>query len=47
MRWDLSTGYSMRLAYEKHWYDLDNASPDFDQFKLGFVDALLSATAVQ
>jgi len=37
VRWDLSTGYSMRLAYEKHWYDVDNASPDFDQFKLGFV----------
>jgi opacity protein-like surface antigen len=37
VRWDLSTGYSMRLAYEKHWYDFDNASPDFDQFKLGFV----------
>ena len=25
------------LAYEKQWYDLDNASADFDQFKLGFV----------
>jgi opacity protein-like surface antigen len=37
VRWDLSTGYSLRLAYEKHWYDLDNASADFDQFKLGFV----------
>ena len=35
--WDLSTGYSMRVAYEKHWYDLDNASPDFDQFKIGFM----------
>lgn len=37
VRWDLSTGYSMRLSYEKHWYDMDNASLDFDQFKLGFV----------
>ena len=37
VRWDMSTGNSMRLSYEKHWYDLDNASPDFDQFKLGFV----------
>jgi opacity protein-like surface antigen len=37
LRWDLSNGYSWRLAYEKHWYDLENASPDFDQFKLGFV----------
>jgi opacity protein-like surface antigen len=36
VRWDLSTGYSLRFAYEKRWYDLDNASPDFDQFKLGF-----------
>ncbi len=36
LRWDLSNGYSWRLAYEKHWYDLDNASPDFDQFKIGF-----------
>jgi opacity protein-like surface antigen len=38
VRWDLSTGYSMRLAYEKQWYDVDNAgSPDFDRFKLGIV----------
>ena len=37
VRWDLSTGYSLRLAYEKQWYDLDNASPDFDVFRLGFV----------
>ena len=29
----------MRLGYEKHWYDFENASgtPDFDQFKLGVV----------
>lgn len=37
LRYDLANGYSMRLAYEKHWYDFDNASLDFDQFKLGFV----------
>jgi opacity protein-like surface antigen len=37
VRWDLSTGYSLRLAYEKQWYDLENASPDFDVFRLGFV----------
>ena len=37
VRWDLSTGYSLRLAYEKQWYDLENASPDFDLFRLGFV----------
>jgi opacity protein-like surface antigen len=37
VRWDLSTGYSMRLSYEKQWYDLDNSSPDFDVFRLGFI----------
>ena len=39
VRWDLSTGYSLRLAYEKAWYDVDNApsAPDFDKFKLGIV----------
>ena len=37
VRWDLSTGYSLRLGYEKHWYDLDNGYADFDQFKFGFL----------
>ena len=37
VRWDLSTGYSLRLSYDKQWYDLENASPDFDLFRLGFV----------
>lgn len=37
VRWDLSTGYSLRLAYEKQWYDLEDATPDFDLFRLGFV----------
>jgi len=39
VRWDLSTGYSLRLAYEKTWYDIENAesAPDFDKFKLGIV----------
>lgn len=39
VRWDASRGLSMRLGYEKHWYDFDKASstPDFDQFKLGVV----------
>ena len=38
LRWDLSTGYSMRVVYEKQWYDVDDAgSPDFDRFKLGIV----------
>lgn len=38
-RWDLDNGFSLRLAYEKHWLDYGNASstPDFDQFKLGFM----------
>ena len=39
VRWDASSNWSMRLGYEKHWYDLDTASgsPDFDQIKLGVV----------
>jgi opacity protein-like surface antigen len=39
VRWDSSRAFSMRLAYEKHWYDFDNASstPDFDQLKLGLI----------
>lgn len=39
LRWDVSPGYTMRLAYEKHWLDLGEATttPDFDQFKLGIV----------
>jgi opacity protein-like surface antigen len=37
VRWDLSPGYTLRLAYEKHWFDAGNATstPDFDQWKLG------------
>jgi len=36
VRWDVSTGYSLRLLYEMHWYDLDHASSaEFDQIKLG------------
>ena len=37
VRWDSSGTIGMRLGYEKHWYDFDNASgsPDFDQLKLG------------
>jgi opacity protein-like surface antigen len=37
VRWDLSTGYSLRAVYEKHWYDAESGSPDFDRFKLGVV----------
>jgi opacity protein-like surface antigen len=38
VRWDFSPGYSMQLAYEKHWYDYSqaNSTPDFDQLRLGF-----------
>ena len=35
VRWDVSPGYSLRLAYEKHWYDADLDTVDFDRFKLG------------
>lgn len=36
-RWDFSNGFTLRLAYEKHWFDYSKATstPDFDQFKLG------------
>jgi opacity protein-like surface antigen len=39
VRWDASAGFSLRFAYEKHWYDFDNASgtPDLDVLRLGFV----------
>lgn len=39
VRWDFNPGYTMRLAYEKHWLDLGeaNSTPSFDQFKLGVV----------
>jgi hypothetical protein len=37
VRWDISTAYTMRFMYEKHWFDYDKAAstPDFDQLKLG------------
>ena len=37
VRWDVAPGYTLRLAYEKHWFDYDKATsrPDFDQIKLG------------
>jgi opacity protein-like surface antigen len=36
-RWDVSSTFSLRLGYEKHWLDLGEASstPDFDQLKFG------------
>lgn len=37
VRWDLGPGYTLRFAYEKHWFDLDEAdgTPDLDQLKIG------------
>jgi opacity protein-like surface antigen len=37
VRWDISSGYTLRLGYEKHWFDYGNATgtPDFDQWKIG------------
>ena len=39
VRWDLTDAFTLRLAYEKHWFDYGNATstPDFDQYKLGLV----------
>jgi opacity protein-like surface antigen len=37
VRWDVAPGYSLRLAYEKHWYDGDADTTDFDRFRLGIV----------
>jgi opacity protein-like surface antigen len=36
-RWDLGDSITLRLAYEKHWIEVDSASgtPDFDQVKFG------------
>lgn len=38
-RWDISSTFSMRLGYEKHWLDLGEATstPDFDQLKFGII----------
>lgn len=37
LRWDVGTGISLRLAYEKHWLDYSQATstPDLDQYKVG------------
>jgi opacity protein-like surface antigen len=37
VRWNFTPGYVLRFAYEKHWWDVSNASstPDFDQLRLG------------
>ncbi len=36
-RWDLGDSFTLRLAYEKHWIEVDsaNGTPDFDQLKFG------------
>lgn len=38
VRWHMADAFTLRLAYEKHWFDYGKASstPDFDQIKLGF-----------
>lgn len=38
MRWDVSSMFTLRLGYEKHWLDLGQATstPGFDQVKVGF-----------
>lgn len=38
-RWDISSTFSMRLGYERHWLDLGEATstPEFDQLKFGIV----------
>jgi opacity protein-like surface antigen len=37
VRWDIGSAYTLRLGYEKHWFDYGNANgtPDLDQWKLG------------
>jgi opacity protein-like surface antigen len=39
VRLDLQSSFSLRLAYERHWVDYENATstPEFDQFKLGVI----------
>jgi opacity protein-like surface antigen len=38
VRWDIGDHYSLKLAYEKSWFELDHASstPDLDLVKAGF-----------
>jgi opacity protein-like surface antigen len=39
LRWDLGSSISLRLGYERHWLELDQATstPGFDQLKLGII----------
>lgn len=36
-RWDVGDSFTLRLAYEKHWIEVDsaNGTPEFDQLKFG------------
>jgi opacity protein-like surface antigen len=33
LRWDMSPEITLKLGYEKHWIELDNSAPGFDQIK--------------
>jgi opacity protein-like surface antigen len=39
LRWDLGSSISLRLGYERHWLELDQATstPGFDQLKVGII----------
>jgi opacity protein-like surface antigen len=39
LRWDLGSTISLRLGYERHWLELDQATstPGFDQLKVGII----------
>jgi opacity protein-like surface antigen len=38
VRWDFGGYYSLRLSYDKNWFDLRNGgTPGLDQIRLGFV----------
>src|SRR5882672_88066 len=39
LRWDFQRGYSLRLGYEKHWYDFSKGtgSADLDEIRFGFM----------
>ena len=38
LRWDFGGYYSLKLSYEKNWFDLSNGgTPGLDQIRLGFV----------
>jgi opacity protein-like surface antigen len=39
VRWDIGPAYSIRFAYEAHWFDIPKAdsAPVLNQFKVGFI----------